>query len=101
MTRTVAALTLVLAVAARADGGTPVRLSVGEVVKLCKSGLAMCPAAAFLCDDPKVALIENGPEGVELKGISRGTTVCSVLGPGQAFRSVLSVTVTPPPDPVR
>lgn len=101
MRHALAALALLLAVAARAEGGTPVRLSVGEVVKLCKAGLAMCPASTFLCDDPKVALIENGPDGVELKGIAPGTTVCSVLGPGQAFRAVLDVTVTPPPEAPR
>lgn len=101
MTRTVAALTLLLAVAARADDGTPVRLAAGEKVNLCQAALARCPASAFLCDDPRIALVENGPDGVELKGISPGTTVCSVLGPGQAFRSVLSVTVTPPPEPAR
>jgi hypothetical protein len=98
MRQILAAMALLLAVAARGGGGTPVRLSAGEVVKLCQAGLARCPASAFLCDDPKIALIENGPEGVELKGIAPGTTVCSVLGPGQAFRAVLDVTVTPPPE---
>lgn len=95
------AVTLLLARAAAADGGTPVRLAAGEKIKLCQAGLATCPASAFLCDHPGIALIENGPEGVELKGIAPGTTTCSVLGPGRAFRSVLSVTVTAPPDPPR
>lgn len=101
MRRTVAAVALLLAGAARAGEGRPVRLAVGEVVKLCKAGLVMCPASTFLCDHPEIALIENGPEGVELKGVAPGTTVCSVLGPGQAFRAVLEVTVTPPPEAPR
>ena len=96
MRRMLGAVTLLLSVTAGAGGGTPVRLQVGEAVKLCKAGLAMCPARAFLCDDPKVARIENGPDGVELKGISPGTTLCSVLGRDLAFRSVLEVTVTRP-----
>ncbi len=100
MRRRMAAVLLLAGVAA-ADGGTPVRLDAGEKVNLCQAGLAMCPASAFLCDDPRIAIVENGPGGVELKGLAPGTTVCSVLGPGQAFRSVLRVTVTPPPEPSR
>lgn len=90
---------LCLALAARAGEGSPVKLAVGEVLKLCQAGLAMCPASSFLCDDPAVARIENGPEGVELKGIAPGTTRCAVLGRDLAHRSVLEVTVTPPDAP--
>lgn len=82
-----------------ADGATPVRLEAGQAVNLCKTGLAACPATTFLCDDPKVALIENGPDGPGLKAISPGTTLCSLLGPGRGFRRLLRVTVTAPAAP--
>ncbi len=82
-----------------ADGATPVRLETGRAVNLCKAGLAACPATTFLCDAPDVARIENGPDGPELKAISPGTTLCSLLGPGRAFRRVLRVTVTAPAAP--
>jgi hypothetical protein len=81
--------------AARADEPTPVSLSTGETVNLCKRGLAMCPVSSFLCDDPKVAVVEHGPEGALLKAVAPGTTLCSVLGPEQAFRRVFRVTVHP------
>lgn len=77
-----------------ADDGTPVSVEAGKAINLCQSGLAACPASSFLCDDPKIARIENGPDGAELKAISPGRTVCSVLGPGRGFRRVLRVTVT-------
>ena len=96
MRQAMAAVVLLLSMGTRAGDGRPVKVAVGEVLKLCQAGLAMCPASAFLCDDPKVARIENGPEGVELKGIAPGTTLCSVLGRDMAFRSVLEVTVTRP-----
>ncbi len=93
MRQAVAAAVLLLALAARAGDTTPVKLQVGGVLKLCREGLVMCPAASFLCDDPKVARIENGPDGAELKAIAPGTTLCSVLGRDLAFRTVLEVTV--------
>ena len=96
MRQAMAAVVLLLSMGTRAGDGRPVKVAVGEVLKLCQAGLAMCPASAFLCDDPKVARIENGPEGVELKGIAPGTTLCSVLGRDLAFRSILEVTVTRP-----
>lgn len=96
MRQAVAAAVLLLSVGTRAGEGRPVKVAVGEVLKLCQTGMAMCPASAFLCDDPKVARIENGPEGVELKGIAPGTTLCSVLGRDLAFRSILEVTVIAP-----
>ena len=46
-----------------------------------------------------VARIENGPDGPELKAISPGTTLCSLLGPGRGFRRLLRVTVTAPASP--
>jgi hypothetical protein len=93
------AAALALGAAARGDDATPVALETGKAVNLCKAGLAACPATTFLCDDPKVARIENGPDGPELKAISPGTTLCSLLGPGRAFRRLLRVTVTAPASP--
>ncbi len=90
----VAAAALLLAPVARAGDATPVKLQVAGVLKLCREGLVMCPASSFLCDDPKVARVENGPEGVELKAIAPGTTLCSVLGRDLSFRTVLEVTVS-------
>ncbi len=91
----VAALALAAASGALAADETPVALEVGKSVNLCKTGLAACPATQLICDEPKVARIDYGPEGPELKGIAPGATLCSVLGPGQAFRRVLRVTVKP------
>ncbi len=95
------AAALALAAAAGADDATPVAVEAGKSVNLCTAGLAACPAATFLCDDPKVARIENGPEGPELKAISPGATLCSVLGSGRGFRRLLRVTVTAPASPSR
>lgn len=91
-----AALVVAAALPAHAEDGTPVEVEVGRKIVLCKEGLAVCPAGVLLCDDPRVASIENGPDGPELKGISPGKTLCSVSGPGGAFRRVLRVTVTRP-----
>jgi hypothetical protein len=82
---------------ARGDEPTPVAVAAGTALKLCKAGLARCPVSASLCDDPKVAIVENGPDGAELRGVAPGETTCSVLGSGTAFRRVLRVTVTAAP----
>ena len=88
-----AALVLITGGLTRADEPTPVNMGVGESVNVCRSGLTLCPVSTFLCDDPKVAAIENGPDGAVLRGNSPGTTLCSLLGPGRAFRRVIRVTV--------
>ncbi len=90
---TVITLALFAGSRAHADEPTPVNLRVGDAANVCKIGLARCPVSSFLCDDPKVATIEGGAEGAVLKGVSAGTTLCSVLGPGTAFRRVFRVTV--------
>ncbi len=91
----VAALAPCAAPLTGADDATPVEVRAGGSVNVCKANLVHCPVSAFLCDDPRVAVIENGPEGAELKGVSPGTTPCSVLGYEKAFRHVLRVTVKP------
>lgn len=78
---------------ARADGPTAVDLVAGDSLKICQAGLARCPADAVLCDDPKVAFIERGDAGPELRAVAPGTTLCAVLTSG--FRRVLKVTVKP------
>jgi hypothetical protein len=94
-----AALALFTSGHARADGPTPVTLAAGASLKLCKAGLASCPVSTSICDDPKVAIIENGADGAELKGIAPGETTCSALGFETAFRRVFRVTVSPAPPP--
>lgn len=93
-----AALAVALPGLAAAQDGTPVKVTVGKTIALCKEGLAVCPASVSLCDDPGIASIENGPGGPELRGHSPGTTVCSAAGPGGAHRRVLRVTVVLPRD---
>jgi hypothetical protein len=82
-------------VAAGGDDGIPVSIEVGSAKNLCSAGLVGCPAATFMCDDPKVAVIENAPDGAVLRGISAGTTLCAV-GSVVGFRRILRVTVLGP-----
>jgi hypothetical protein len=91
---TVALLMLFGAAFVFADEPAPVGVSVGASVNLCKAELTVCPVSTFACDDPKVAVVENGPEGAVVKGISPGTTLCVVFGHERAFRHVVRVTVT-------
>ncbi len=87
------ALCAAAAVPARAEDGIPVLIEVGSVKNLCSAGLVTCPASTFLCDDPKIAVVENGPDGAVLRGMSAGTTLCAV-GPSVGFRRILRVTVS-------
>ncbi len=88
------AVLLLGAALVRADEPTPITVVVGEAVNVCKAGLIVCPVSSFICDDAKVAVVENGAEGAMLKGLSPGTTLCSVRGHGGAFRRLIRVTVT-------
>ena len=95
-----AALLVALATAAApaAEGATPVTLVKGERLELCKSGLvAVCPVAHFICDDPRVATVEQGAAGAELLGVGPGRTLCAVHGFEMASRRLLAVTVQQPP----
>jgi hypothetical protein len=96
---TFALLGLLAGSLARADEPTPVKIRVGDALNVCKAGLVHCPVSSSLCDDTKVATVEGGPEGALLRGRSAGTTLCSVLGPGTAFRRVFRVTVEAGPSP--
>jgi hypothetical protein len=88
-------LLLLSCAAARGDEPLPINLQVGSALNLCKEGLTVCPVTTSMCDDPKVAVIENEKEGAVVRGISPGTTLCAIMGSG-AFRRVMKVTVTTP-----
>lgn len=71
------------------DGYYPVSLAVEEVFDVCRSGAVVCPARSPICDDPKVATPVDLPDGLGFKGVSPGTTLCSVgsaVGPRRIFR---------------
>jgi len=56
----------------------PVELQVGEIFHVCIPGLIICPAREPICDDLKVVDVIDTPDGLAFKGISPGTTLCSV-----------------------
>jgi len=71
------------------DGAYPVELQTGETFKVCKSGRVVCPAFMPICDDAKIIMLVDTPDGLGFKGIAPGTTLCSVgssVGPRRLFR---------------
>jgi len=70
----------------------PVELQVGEIFHVCIPGLVQCPAREPRCDDIKVVIVVDTPDGLAFKGISPGTTLCSVESVN-TLRRVFSVTV--------
>ncbi len=67
----------------------PVELRVGEIFKVCKSGQVICPAVRHICDDLKVVAFVDTEDGLGIKAVGPGTTLCSVsgsTGPGRVFR---------------
>ncbi len=77
----------------------PVELVVGEIFKVCLSGLVICPPSGVLCDDPAVAVPVETPDGVGFKGVGPGTTLCAALPPGARYgspRALFRITVRPP-----
>lgn len=71
------------------DEPFPVELSVGETFEVCTSGEIVCPARTPICDDPKVAVPVDVPEGLGFQGVGPGTTFCSAasaVGPRRVFR---------------
>lgn len=80
------------------DEPFPVGLEVGETLRVCATGLILCPAIAPICDDPKVAVPVDTPEGLGFRGVAPGTTLCSALPAGAlAGRPVFRITVYRPP----
>ncbi|MEW6145468.1 MAG: hypothetical protein AB1598_10665 [Thermodesulfobacteriota bacterium] len=66
-----------------------VELRVGEIFKVCKSGVVVCPVILSLCDDANIVTSVNSPDGLGFKGVAPGTTLCSVgtaVGPRRLFR---------------
>ncbi len=96
-----AALLAVLpALALAADGPFPLNVRVGQGAAICKTGTILCPAGGAMCDDPKVAVPELGPDGVEFKGVGPGSTLCSAgTQEGRGPRVVYRVTVSAAPAP--
>jgi hypothetical protein len=70
----------------------PVKLQVGEIFQVCKSGEVICPVGAPICDDLKVVDVVDTPDGLGFKGISPGATLCSVMS-GNGARRVFRITV--------
>ena len=69
----------------------PVVLQVGEIFHVCKSGEVICPVRSPICDDLKVVDVVDTPDGLGFKGISPGTTLCSVVSGGA--RRIFRITV--------
>jgi len=69
----------------------PVALQVGEIFQVCKSGKVICPVRSPICDDLKVVDVADTQDGLGFKGISPGTTLCSVMSGGTRF--VFRITV--------
>jgi hypothetical protein len=75
----------------KSDEPYPVELGVGEIFKVCKSGVIYCPATAVICDDLKIVEVVDTPDGMGFKAIAPGTTLCSARGgaitsPRRVFR---------------
>ena len=71
------------------DGAYPVELQTGEIFRVCKSGKVVCPVFMPICDDTKIIMLVDTPDGLGFKGIAPGTTLCSVgssVGPRRLFR---------------
>ena len=99
MTRawTTAAL-LALASSGRAadDQPHPLALEVGQSVSICKTGTIQCPAGGPFCDDPKVAVPADGPDGLAFRAVGVGSTLCSAgSAGGYGARRLYRITVTP------
>ena len=76
----------------------PVTLNVGETFNVCQSGQVICPPRTPICDDLKIVDVVDTPDGMAFKGISPGTTLCSVAGGtgatlGYGFRRLFQITV--------
>ena len=67
----------------------PVFLAPGETFSVCLSDQIVCPARVPICDDPKVAIPVDTPDGLGFQGVEPGTTLCSAAsaaGPRRVFR---------------
>lgn len=74
------------------DAPVVVTVAVGGTHSVC--GFVRCPVVMAICDDPKVAVVENAPYGaVVVKGVGRGSTLCSVRGDNFSGFQVMKVNV--------
>lgn len=80
--------------AAPPDEPYPLTLQVGEEIALSKTGTIEGQAGAPICDDLKVATAVAGADGLAIKGVGPGKTLCSVAsGSGMGLRRVYRITV--------
>ncbi|HTT70238.1 MAG TPA: hypothetical protein VMG32_03365 [Anaeromyxobacteraceae bacterium] len=71
-----------------------VMVSVGQTYPFCGTGEITCPVAAAICDDVKVAVVVETPDGPAWKGVGPGVTLCGANAvSGQGMRRVFRVTV--------
>lgn len=65
---------------------TEVKLNVGDVFRICNSGLVVCPVSTPICDDASLVTLVDTPDGLGFKAKACGTTLCSVESSvGQRF----------------
>jgi hypothetical protein len=69
----------------------PITVGVGQAIDICNTGTIRCPAYVPICDDTSIATIRHGGGGLEIVGVSPGTTLCSV---GSANFTRVQYTVT-------
>lgn len=85
----IASAFVTIAPAQSQDEPYPVELSAGETFNVCKSGQIVCPAITPICDDPKIVVPVDIPDGLGFRGMAPGTTFCSAasaVGPRRVFR---------------
>jgi hypothetical protein len=76
----------------RVDDAYPLKLQVGERIRVCETGTILCPAEAPICDDGEVVTWAFGDHGLEFVGVAPGETLCSA-GSRNLLRRVYRVTV--------
>lgn len=65
---------------------TEVKLDVGDVFRICNSGMVVCPVSTPICDDTSLVTLVDTPDGLGFKAKASGTTLCSVESSvGQRF----------------
>jgi len=69
-----------------------VDLEAGDIFKVCLSGEVVCPAISPICDDVKVALPVDTPDGLGFRGVGPGTTLCSAAS-ATGQRRIFRITV--------
>lgn len=74
------------------DAPYPVEMSVGDTFEVCGTGEITCPAIAPICDDAKVSVPVDTPNGLGYRGTGPGTTLCSAAS-ATGQRRVFRITV--------